>query len=213
VNGCVLWLLGVLRGVPMTVDATPQGQRAERAWPSCGVAVVYAALKLLDRPVPLDTLQAACRALRPGVRLDRLSLADLRLVLQRHGVRAQALRVAASDELPVPAILYIRPERLNRRSLTGHFVLLRHADGSAVELVDVTATPRVLRMRRDELFVHWDGELLAMGPQPLGASFAWRRLGLAGALLAVAVLSGRVGWRLWRLGHVAVLGCPSAGGR
>ena len=175
------------------------------------MAVVYAALKLLDRPVPLGTLGAQCRALRPGVRLDRLSLGDLRLVLERHGVQARGLRVGAADELPVPAILYIRPERLSRRALTGHFVLLRHADGSAVELVDVTAIPRVLRMRREELWAHWDGELLAMGRAPPGGSGSWRRLGLAGALLAVAVCSGLLARRLWRFAHVSTFRSQATG--
>lgn len=192
----VVVLLCVLPGEPTPPQRAGRGHAGDQPLPACGVAAVYAALKLLERPVPLEALERQFHRLRPGMRLDRLSLADLRRVVEQHGLPARALRVIPSGKLPVPAILYIRPERLPGGPSAGHFVLLRHGDASSVEVIEFQGVPRVVRIPRQVLFAHWDGELLALGNEARQASRAtW--LGPV-ALLSVAVVSGIICWRLWR---------------
>jgi hypothetical protein len=155
--------------------------------PGCGVAAAYGFLQLHGVDAAVSDVTSRFLRLRADVDLDRLSLADVRQVLQSYELRVVSVRADSRDPtaLPLPAILYLRPERLRRETDAGHLVLARSADRAAADIVDLTSAEGPFRVPLDALCDTWDGEgiIIASGRSSVG--HGWIVAAIAGALLAV----------------------------
>lgn len=183
-------------GMAYAILGALQHARADRdeELPSCGVACVYGALRLVGQPIPLREVESRCRALRPDLEKDGLSLAELGPVVQGLGLYAQAVRVTGPHAtLPMPAILYTRPERLARDRVLGHYVLLCSADRAGAYVADLSAGRRAEWISRQDLFANWDGELLAISKEPFGMARRYQRA-IAWTILACVFVACSACW-------------------
>jgi ABC-type bacteriocin/lantibiotic exporter with double-glycine peptidase domain len=160
------WLAGiaVMATFPSVAETTVDTSRLVS---ECGVASVYALLRLSGKAVSLEEVENRFRALRPGIDLGKLSMADLREVSRSFGMRVASFRVDPSDisNIPVPAILYLRPEKLAVRGVKppiGHFILLRSVNNAHAEVMDFTFPGGRGEVPLDRLSQGWDGEMLAL---------------------------------------------------
>lgn len=135
----------------------------DRAAPHCGVACVFALLQSYGKGVSLAEVEARFRELYPGVGTERLHLGQLREVLGSFGVRARTFRGdIRSGALPTPAVLFLGRDRRGEKMPVGHFVFLRRAARSQVEVADAGLPPRVQWVSVEELARFSDGQMLAV---------------------------------------------------
>lgn len=155
--------------------------------PSCGVGCSHIFLKLHGYDVPLADLRARFQRVNPQVDLRKISCYDLRQVMEMSGLLVATVRIKPSriGELPLPAILYLRPEHLGRDAHgIGHFIVLESIDNGQARVFDPAhfADAPIQQIRTDQLSKVWDGEaVIQRTPR--------RRL----PLIAVAVVVGLFG--------------------
>ena len=134
----------------------------------CGVASVYGVLEGHGVPVSIDAVRGRISELFPGVRLDRLSLLQLRRTIESYGLHALSIEadLRRPSAIPTPAILYLRPNRVGNDDI-GHVVILKSIDDEQAVIVDFTARIGARRISVEHLKKNWDRELLLVSKKPI----------------------------------------------
>ena len=175
-----------------------QPSRVEQVLPSCGVAAVYAILRESGRPIALETVEAAGR--RHAASLEHLSLADLGAILDEFGLKSVSAKTTSRGlaDAPLPAVIYLRPERIPGSPAVGHFMVCRRATDERLELLDLTRSMSAWSVPHDEVDSWWDGECLLVAPSQASLTWLlWRRTVLITvAAASTAVLLGLLVWRV-----------------
>jgi ABC-type bacteriocin/lantibiotic exporter with double-glycine peptidase domain len=154
------WLLVLLTAISPT-GSTPE------SLPSCGVGSAYLLLACHERPAKLEELRRRFRRVNPAIDWGRISCRELRLVLESYGLPAATVRIEPSSlrNLTLPAILYVRPERVDRGTGdTGHFLVLESIEGNDAFLLDSNRAIKGFQFRMPvaELSRTWDGEAIVV---------------------------------------------------
>lgn len=163
----------------------------------CAVAAVSALLQYHGKTVPVEDVQQRLNCAGEAGGAEYANMAQMREVFRSYGLRAQSVRSSpwALRTLPMPAILYIRPERLGQTRV-GHVVVLRSVHDDSVEIVEFSGGVGARRIPSAELRDGWDGELLIVSKEPLSSyPSSWTLLVLTAgfALLALSWLA-----RCWK---------------
>ncbi len=149
-----------------------------KAIPDCGVACVYAMLKLLDRPQSMADIQSRLTELNPEMPPGRWSLADLRRCLESYGLHASSIRVP-SGLAPVPSILYLTmpdPEKRARAGLPpGHFGILKKGEEDTAIILDLQRTDEKyeITVPVQGLREAWDGTTLVVSLEKIEYQNSW----------------------------------------
>ena len=168
------------------------------AMPDCGTASVYAVAKKFGMTKSLAEVEAALTRASGADKKKEFSLADLRKGLTAMGLHGRSVRVTseAFDRICLPAILFIRPERLDSESPVGHFLVLQKVQDGRVTVLDLTRSASAWDMTAAELFTFWDGECLEVSATPFRDPTGW---GWTAAWSLVGGLSFLGMFRLWRV--------------
>jgi len=140
----------------------------------CGVAAIYGAARILDVETSPDAIERLIRLRYGQTDLSRLSLRQLRHAAEDLGLSAQSLSAepARFHEIPTPAILHFRPERVARADgEVGHAVLLTHVDIESACILDLTQSSGPVIIPLAELREVWDGEFLSISKMTNAWSF------------------------------------------
>jgi hypothetical protein len=119
----------------------------------CGVNALYVLLRLEDRPVTLDRLEAALPPHHP----DGYSMAELATAGGRLGLELEGVRFAKGDRaLDRPAIAFLKDTR------GGHFAVLRPVGttGTMVQVIDPPYAPWIADYDRVLAAKSWTGRVL-----------------------------------------------------
>lgn len=180
--------------------AAPSRCGAARAQPApdCGVASVYAALRILGRDLSLGDIEDRFRELVGRDDLSRLSLAEMRSVAESYGLHAASFTGGDRlEDIAVPAILYLRAQRLDRSAgQPGHFIVLRAADNDQADIVDLSLSLQSRLVPAEKLREAWDGQFLVIAEEPISVRPSWRNvlsifLIIAGAAAACSLVRRR----------------------
>lgn len=137
----------------------------DRRIPECGVAAVYGVCTLLDIETSPEQVEDVIKRRDPEADLSALSLSQIVRAIEDLGLAAEASRAEPDefDRIPVPAIAYIRPERINRGDpRVGHVVILTAASAHGVRALDLTESRRPIEVSMDHLRETWDGEFVSV---------------------------------------------------
>ena len=136
---------------------------APQRLPACGIMATYSLLRVCDRSPTVSDVVQRFEAKCPGVDAYRLSLRDVRQVLDSFEVATVAvdLNPANLRRRTEPAILYFGAGRWPRNpsNTTGHFVLFVGRNGNDAIVLDWTGNhvDPTLLVPIEELIAAWDG--------------------------------------------------------
>lgn len=145
--------------------------------PECGLASLYAAMRVLGRDVDLDDLRNTFQQQLARNDLSTVSLAELRQVAESYGLHTAALRDGSRElrDVPLPAILYLRLPRRRAARDAGHFIVLRAVDGDQAEVIDLSARQGWRWVPISGLGQVWHGELLAVATKRVHIPAPWSK--------------------------------------
>jgi hypothetical protein len=136
----------------------------------CGVACLFGVFQVRGQTASTQEIEERIRQLFPDSDLQALNLQQLRRTSESYGIRCQSIHVPAGDilQIPLPAVLYLRPETFRRNSREpGHFVLLQSIFDGSCRILDYTRPMPELIVSVAELTEVWDGKCLIF-PQAAG---------------------------------------------
>jgi len=163
--------------------------------PHCGVAAIYGVAKLNGGSVSPKDVESLILRRSPQADLSALSIKQMREALEDLGLSAQAFKTQAKtlDAMEMPAIVYLRPERMNRQDNIGHVVIVTSASDSSIRVLDLTQSRDPIDVPAAEFRDGWDGEYLAVSRDRPPASSRFLPTGLHGAVwFALAGISAIV---------------------
>jgi ABC-type bacteriocin/lantibiotic exporter with double-glycine peptidase domain len=182
-----------------------QDMKLEPHISECGVASVYRFLAEVGIEVSPDDIGERFRQLHPGCDLASLSMKQLVDVLHSYGMVASAVRYrpARIDDLPVPAILFVKPQPRARVLGTGHFAVLTSVGREYATVIDLTQVNKgrdggVVHVDKRRVRTIWNGEAILVSPPNRWSAwlFSDRSLGYSAAtLLATAIVAATSTWR------------------
>ena len=154
----------------------------DEALKGCGVACLYYFHLNHDPSLALEKVVAAIRRRTPDPDFSKLSLYDIAEASRDLGIPLHAVKCDRRSirRLKLPAILYVRPERLRvPQADAGHMVILTHFTPTGVRLFDPLHYSSA-EYPWEEFWDGYDGELLTKTDLSLSAaaSFAGKVLAL-----------------------------------
>lgn len=161
--------------------------------PQCGIASIYAMLKLHELPASLDGIAQRVRENRPKADLRRLTMRDLRETLESYGLYAHSVRIDPSgiSQVATPAILYFPSDRIGRNNHVGHYAVLDRVVGNDVEITDLTGSGHMSLSIMDLCDI-WAGDLLVVSKEPIEFSGSRGTQWLLYGAIALCLVGGIV---------------------
>jgi len=99
--------------------------------------------------------------------VSQFNMAELRKGLAALGYSSRAVLFDKSkyELVPTPAILYMRPERLEVEGNIGHFVVLKSVTASTAVIIGFSPTVDAVEISLRDLGKIWDGECILVSPR------------------------------------------------
>ena len=139
---------------------------ASHRLPGCAEMACYSLLQLSGTDVRLMEVSERFRQRVPDFDPTKVSILELRHIASSFGVETDAIRMSPQrfSDLPVPCIIYFRPDRWRRHlsSPTGHFLTVAHIGDETLKAFDwdsINPDP-VLLLPVDSIRNAWDGEAI-----------------------------------------------------
>ncbi len=174
----------------LPVDVCRAADMEGTAIPGCGETAAFSLLRLQGTDVVLSKVSESFRQRNPRFEFRRVSIRELRDVVEGFGVRTTAVRWPANrlEQLPTPSILYFRPKRwaVNPSSDTGHFITvsgIEEGQVSAFDWAPISTNPE-LRLPLEVVRSAWDGDAIILEGKGNAADWIWPCL-IAGVVVVL----------------------------